>query len=145
VKRFLMIDLLNAYYWMDEALQVGLKERGWNDVTRSQSLILANITFGVRRASHLARNLGITRQAISQMLAEMERKGLLQSETDPADGRAQIVNFDDSSQSIRDDAMELLSNIETEVADRIGKKRFKALIEALQVDWGSTDFITGDR
>lgn len=144
MQHFLMLDLLRAYYWFDEALQEGLRHKGWGNVTRSQSLILTNIAFGVRRASQLARNLGITRQAISQMLAEMERNGLVQSMSDPTDGRAQIVNFSEKSQSIRDDAMELLRKIETELADRIGKRRFKALTEALSPDWGSTEFVLTD-
>jgi DNA-binding MarR family transcriptional regulator len=137
-----MLDLLRAFYWVDEALQTGLRLKGWDNITRSQSLILANITVGVRPASQLARNLGVTRQAISQMLAEMERNGLVQSTSDPTDGRAQIVNFSDKSQSIRDDAMETLLKIEAEVAGRIGKRRFNALAEALQTDWGSTEFMS---
>ena len=141
MQKFLMMDLLSAYYWMDEALQAGLKQRGWNNVTRSQSLILSNIAFGVRRASQLARNLGVTRQAISQMLAEMERKGLVASQSDPSDGRAQIVNFSKQSQGIRNDAMELLARIESEIAERIGKRKFDALTAALRSDWGSTEFI----
>ena len=142
MKRFLMMDLLDAFYWVDEALQAGLREHGWDNVTRSQSLILANIAFGVRRASQLARNLGVTRQAVSQMLAEMERKGLVQCMSDPSDGRAQIVNFSEGSQGMRNDAMKLLAQIEAELAERIGQKRFKMLTEALQIDWGSTSFIS---
>ena len=140
MQHFLMMDLLSAFYWMDEALQTGLKQRGWGHVTRSQSLILANIAFGVRRASQLARNLGVTRQAISQMLAEMERKGLVRSMADPSDGRAQIVSFSEDSQRIRNDAMELLLQIEDELQARIGKKRVREMAAALRADWGAADF-----
>lgn len=140
-----MMDLLSAFYWMDEALQAGMKERGWDNITRSQSLILSNIAFGVRRASQLARNLGVTRQAISQMLIEMERKGLVVSDSDPSDGRAQIVNFSKQSQGIRNDAMAILSQIEAEIVDRIGKGKFDALVKALRSDWGSTEFVTSKK
>ena len=136
MKHFLMMDLLRAYYWFDEALQVGLRKYGWSDVTRSQSLILANIAFGVRRGADLARNLGVTRQAVSQMLAEMERKELIQFKADPSDGRAQIVSFSDSSQKLRDDAMNILAAIERHLAEQLGKDQLALLGEALRSDWG---------
>jgi len=136
-----MMDLLRAYYWFDEALQAGLKQHGWGDVTRSQSLILSNVAFGVRRASQLAKNLGVTRQAISQMLTEMERKELIAMTADPSDGRAQIVNFSTRSRGIRDDAMKILGTIEGRLADQLGKKRFDALTEALARDWGPPAYV----
>ncbi|MBY8824410.1 MarR family winged helix-turn-helix transcriptional regulator [Sphingomonas colocasiae] len=136
-----MMDLLRAYYWFDEALQAGLKQHGWGDVTRSQSLILSNVAFGVRRASQLAKNLGVTRQAISQMLTEMERKELITMSADPSDGRAQIVNFSTRSQGIRDDAMKILNTIEARLGEQLGKRRFEALTEALSRDWGPPAFV----
>lgn len=131
-----MMDLLRAFYWFDEALQAGLRRHGWSDITRSQSLILSNVAFGVRRASVLARNLGVTRQAVSQMLNEMERKGLIAMSADPDDGRAQLVGFSAKSQKIRDDAMGVLSEIEDQLGAKLGRKRFAALTEALAADWG---------
>jgi DNA-binding MarR family transcriptional regulator len=144
VQTFLMMDLLRAFYWFDEALQAGLKQKGWSDITRSQSLILSNIAFGVRRASVLARNLGVTRQAISQMLSEMERKGLIQMTADPSDGRAQVVGFGPESKSIRHDAMSVLGQLQQELSNKLGRKRFAALTEALAADWGPPLFV-GDK
>lgn len=131
-----MMDLLRAFYWFDEALQAGLRRHGWSDITRSQSLILSNVAFGVRRASVLARNLGVTRQAVSQMLNEMERKDLIAMSADPDDGRAQLVGFSTKSQKIRDDAMGVLAEIEDRLGAKLGRKRFAALTEALAADWG---------
>ncbi len=136
-----MMDLLRAFYWFDEALQAGLRKHGWSDITRSQSLILSNVAFGVRRASVLARNLGVTRQAVSQMLNEMEKKGLIHISADPSDGRAQLVGFGPGSQSIRNDAMSVLAQIEQELSSKLGKKRFAALTEALAADWGPPLFV----
>lgn len=136
MQQFLMMDLLRAFYWFDDALQAGLKKHGWSDITRSQSLVLSNVAFGVRRASVLARNMGVTRQAISQMLSEMERKGLIAISADPNDGRAQVVGFSATSKKIRDDAMAVLAEIEGELSHKLGKRRYQGLIEALTADWG---------
>ena len=136
----LMMDLLRAYYWFDESLQAGLRQNGWHDITRAQSLILSNMAFGVRRASHLARNLGISRQAVSQMLQEMERKGLVVVSADPDDGRAQIVNFSPASRNIRTDAMRILKQIEAHLSQFLGKKEFAALTSTLSRNWGPHAF-----
>lgn len=131
-----MMDLLRALYWVDEGLQNGLKAHGWQNVSRSQSLILLNIAFGVQRASVLASNLGISRQAISQMLAEMQKAKLVEMRADPDDGRAQIVVFSRESASLRDDAMKILAQIEGRLNERVGKRRLAVLREALSMDWG---------
>lgn len=141
---FLMMDLLRAFYWFDESLQAGLKSHGWEDVTRSQSLILANIAFGVRRASQLARNLGVTRQAVSQMLIDMEKKGLVVVKADPTDGRAQIVNFSPASRRLREDAMNILAAIEGQLGERLGKRQLDTLSKVLRADWGAPTFADKD-
>lgn len=132
----LMIDLLSAVYWFDEALQAGLKAHGWSEVTRGQSLVLANIAAGVNRAVHLARNLGVSRQAMSQTLAEMEARGLVAVSRDPDDRRAMIVTFSPDSGAIRDDAVRVLRTIEEALASRIGAKRMEAVRGAMAEDWG---------
>jgi DNA-binding MarR family transcriptional regulator len=134
--RFLMIDLLRAVYWFDEALQAALAARGWNSVTRSQSLVLCNIAAGIDRASQLARNLGVSRQAMSQMLSEMRAQGLVVMKPDRTDRRAQVVGFSEDSAPIRDDAMRILRLIEDELATHLGSRRFEALVNAVRVDWG---------
>jgi len=132
----LMINLLSSVYWFDEALQAGLAARGWSSATRVQSLVLANLAAGVRRAAHLARNLGMSRQAMSQMLAEMEGRGLITVAADPSDKRARVVSFSAQSAGIRDDAMMILKVVEATLGDRIGERRLNALRDAVAVDWG---------
>lgn len=132
----LMINLLTAVYWFDEALRASLRSGGWETVTRAQSLLLANITAGEHRATRLARNLGVSRQAISQMLAELEDKGLIEVTVDPSDRRARIVNFSPRSAALRDAAHERLSRLEAELRDRIGAEKFNGLYDALMAEWG---------
>jgi DNA-binding MarR family transcriptional regulator len=134
----LMINLVSAVYWFDEALQAGLDARGWSSVTRSQSLILANLATGVNRAVNLARNLGVSRQAMSQMLAEMEERGLITVAPDPNDKRARVVSFSAQSAGVRDDAIMILKVLEATLATRIGAQRFNALKDAVAADWGAS-------
>jgi DNA-binding MarR family transcriptional regulator len=130
------MDLLKSLYWFDNALQSGLKKSGFEAVTRSQSLILLNIMAGERRAARLASNLGVSRQAMSQMLAEMEKRGLITFRPDDEDKRAQIVSFSPESSDIRNAALRILGRLERELESRIGAKNVNALRKALSADWG---------
>lgn len=143
-RELLMVNLLSAVYWFDDALQAGLEARGWPKVTRVQSLILANIAAGVNRGAQLARNLGVTRQAISQTLADMEARGLVVTRQDPDDKRARLVGFSERSAPIRDDAVATLKLIEATLGSRIGASRLETLKDLAASDWGASpvDIVT---
>lgn len=132
----LMMNLMSALYWFDEALQAHIKAAGWQTLTRAQSMVMANIAAGEHRATRLARNLGVTRQAISQMLAEMEKRGLVVVRSDPTDKRARIVDFSPEAEGLRGLARTVLTDVEMRLGQRIGDERIAALRGALQADWG---------
>ncbi len=134
--RLLMLNLLKAVYWFDEALQEGLKAEGWDGLTRAQSLVVMNVATGVTRAIDIAGNLGVSRQAMSQTLAEMETRGLLHTYEDAGDRRVRRVSFSAESARIRDDAVRILADLETRLARRIGAGQVSALHTALAADWG---------
>lgn len=134
----MMINLLSAVYWFDEALQAALKAGGFTNTTRAQSLLIANIAAGEHRAIRIARNLGVTRQAISQMLAELEAKGLVTVAADPNDRRARIVQFSDAATPTRQAARAVLDHLEQELVRRLGLQPYIGLRDALMMDWGDS-------
>jgi len=136
-RQALMVSMLAGVYWFDEALQAGLAARGWSQVTRVQSMVLANLASGTHRAVQLARNLGVSRQSMSQTLAEMEERGLIEVAPDPGDRRARIVSFSAESSAIRDDALMILQALEAALAERIGAEAVAALRAAAAADWGA--------
>lgn len=133
---FLMMDLMRAFYWLDEGLQAALEARGWGRFSRSKSFTLANLALGIQRPSDIARNLGISRQAVSAMLREMVAEGLVRLDPDPADGRALIVGFAHGSTALRTDAQAALHELEARISARIGPEAFDALRRAVAADWG---------
>lgn len=135
--RFLMMNLLHKYYWFDEALNGNLLRKGWPNITPAQSLVMIHIALGMNRASTIARDLGVSRQAMSQMLGEMKSMGLITFAPDPHDKRAQLVLFAPEAEAIRTDAVSMLENVETVLAERIGKRTLESLRAALSKDWGA--------
>lgn len=132
----LMMNLMSALYWFDEALQSHFQAQGRSKVSRAQSLLLANIAAGEHRAARLAKNLGVSRQAISQMLSDMEAAKMVAVSPDPDDQRARIVSFHPDADDLRQVARRVLSELENELGRRIGRKALTSLRAALAADWG---------
>ncbi len=132
----LMMNLMGALYWFDEALQSHIQAEGWPEISRAQSLLLANIAAGEHRATRLARNLGVSRQAISQMLADMQTRELIVVEQDPGDKRARVVKFHPDAARLRETARRVLAEMEAELGRRLGHDAIERLREVLKADWG---------
>ncbi|MGN6691257.1 MAG: MarR family winged helix-turn-helix transcriptional regulator [Sphingopyxis sp.] len=133
---FLMMNLLSAVYWFDEALQAALREAGIPNVSRAQSMLIANISAGEHRATRIARNLGVTRQAISLMLGELEARGIVEIVPDPDDRRARIVQFAGPTNATRRAAAKALHYLEVKLVERIGLPAYHGLRDAMRMDWG---------
>ncbi len=133
-----MINILHAFYWFDEALQAALQASGSRSLTRTQSLVLCDIASGERRASRLARNLGVSRQAVNQVLNAMQAMGIITTQPDPDDSRALLVDFSEQAAPLRESGIRTLKKLEEELARRIGSANLRALRRALAADWGES-------
>lgn len=132
-----MSGLLHAFYWMDESLQNQLKAAGLPQASRSQSLLMTNIADGVTRPAELARRLGISRQAIQQLLADMQERGLIELVPDPKDKRAKIVRYSMHGRDFGKSVMRALERIDVELELRIGAQSLQELRQVLvDRDWG---------
>jgi DNA-binding MarR family transcriptional regulator len=132
----LIIALFQRFCWLDEGLQARLHDHGWPDVNRPQSMVMTNIVSGIVRPSDIARNLGISRQAIHSTFNQMVKLGIVQLEVDPADRRHMIVSLTDLGTRMREDAQRSMDALSAQIAARLGQDRFDALLAALEADWG---------
>ena len=134
--RNLLLDLLKGVYWFDDALQENMEIQGYGRTSRAITFILLNIAHGERRATNIARNLGVSRQAVSKMLIDLQRSGMLEMREDPGDQRSKVLQFSAKFAERGAACAEVLARLEREVSRRIGQKRFEAMYEALRADWG---------
>lgn len=132
----LMRGLLRAYYWMDESLQNGLVQAGFQPRTRTQTMILINISDGITRAAELARVLGVSRQAIQQQITELERDELVTQIPDPEDKRANRIVFSERGSQLINAALASLRQAEQALAIRLGYDTLRSLRNGLTNDWG---------
>lgn len=132
----LIIALFQRFCWLDEGLQARLHDRGWPDVSRPQSMVMTNIVSGIVRPSDIARNLGVSRQAIHSTINQMVAIGMVKLDPDPHDRRHMIVSLTDTGARMRKDAQAAMDALTDQLADKLGKDRFDALLATLEADWG---------
>ena len=132
----LIIALFQRFCWLDEGLQKRMHDRGWPDVSRAQSMVMTNIVSGIVRPSDIARNLGVSRQAIHSTINQMIGMGIVQIEVDPRDRRHMVLSMTELGLRMREDAQRAMDELSAQVAEAVGRERFETLLAALEADWG---------
>ena len=132
----LIIALFQRFCWMDEGLQARLHDQGWPDVSRPQSMVMTNIVSGVVRPSDIARNLGVSRQAIHNTIGQMIKLDIVKLEADPGDRRHMVLSLTETGARMRQDAQRAMDALTAQIAEVLGQDRFDALLAALEADWG---------
>src|SRR5207249_4006479 len=97
----------------------------------SYPVLLANLDTQGTNITTLAAKAGVSRQAASQLIREIEARGYLDLRPDPNDGRAVIVGRTERGRRLLEDALEVVSELEGGYADVLGRQRFDAMRESL--------------
>jgi len=133
---YLIVPLLQGFEWFDKSLQQSLQARGWPRLTQPQSSVMIHVILGVNRPSAIARNLGLSRQAVHVTIRQVVRKGIFELADDPRDGRSKIVTLTAMGQAMRRDAQLTIQCLMDQLARRIGRRYVDALRAAFARDWG---------
>lgn len=133
----ILLNLLSGFYWFDEGLQSYIRACGWPEVTRPQSMVMANVVMGVCRPSDIARRLGISRQAIHSTLKSMIDMGMVELADDPTNLRVKVVVLTPTGEAMRRDAQRAMQLMIATLVERIGPEAFEATRRTLAKDWGA--------
>lgn len=116
----------------ERAIERVNRESGPNPPLRaSHTALFPHLTSEGVRGADLAKKLGVTKQAISQLVAELEYWGVVEQVEDPKDGRAKLVRFTPKGEQGLLQGLTVLSALEEELSDKIGKRRMQELHTAL--------------
>ncbi|WP_313808889.1 helix-turn-helix domain-containing protein [Sphingobium sp.] len=138
----IFVGLMNAVNWFDEAFQNSLEAAGYARTTRVESFVIVNIAAGRQRPADIARNLGVSRQAISQILKAFAERGWIVTRPDPNHGKAQIVMFSAAFSERAELCGHIITGIVRELEQRIGGAAVEALKLSMTADWGTPPRIT---
>lgn len=84
------------------------------------------------RASVIAERAGLTRQAITQIVDELEAAGVVAREPDPADGRAKRIVYTEAGRAAFAASRGHIAAIEARWRDELGATRWAALRAGLE-------------
>ncbi len=100
-----------------------LEAAGFGDQTVAQSRVFGAIPADGIRLTELADRLHATKQAVGELVDQMETAGYVERTPDPADARAKLIGFTDKGWRAVRAALSIFDEIEAELAAEVGAKR----------------------
>jgi DNA-binding MarR family transcriptional regulator len=124
--------LQEAFRALDVELAAALEDRGAPDVTPTQARALLLVDRAGTRLTELSARAGVTKQAMMQMVDELQAAGYLRRTPDPFDARAKTVRLTAKGLRQRARARQALAAVETWIKRRLGTRRYEALRTVLE-------------
>ncbi len=128
----LPLALARAADRLTEALLDRLTAEGWPRLNRSHLALLDSLPREGSHPAQLARDLDMTRQSMQQLLATLERTGLVRSAPRADDRRSKIVQLTPDGRAVVAAVRRHTRALERDVTRRIGQDGLDALHTALE-------------
>jgi DNA-binding MarR family transcriptional regulator len=119
--------LLTAFRSLDAEIGRGLQDRGISDLRPSQAAALLLVDRAGTRLTELAHRAAITKQAMMQIVDELESLGCVRRIPDDADARAKVVRLTAKGLRHRAAARKCVQAVEMRVRRSLGERRYEAL------------------
>lgn len=110
-----------ARLWNERALAVASKNSGIT-LRASHTAIFPHLDLEGTRLTVLASRLGISKQAVGQLVEELEGMGVLERTVDESDARARLVRFTPRGRKALMQGLSILKSLEDDVERVIGAK-----------------------
>jgi DNA-binding MarR family transcriptional regulator len=117
---------------VDGEIKAAQAEHGFDEIQPGHHTVLRHLGEDGARPSELAAKAGITRQAVTKTLDELERLGLVDREPDPADGRGVIVRYTTRGLAALQVARTRMNQLEQRYASRVGADRWRTVRDVLE-------------
>ena len=105
---------------------------GVDHLRAAHTNLFPHIDMDGTRLTVLAKRIGISKQAVGQLVDELEDMDVLERVPDPRDGRAKLVRFvREDGQPILVRGLAVLGELESEMKTRIGARQMKQLHRTL--------------
>ena len=130
----LQVLLRDAHTAVDLAVRSALAQDGFADLAPWHFSVLRNLGEEGSRPTELAARAGVTRQAITKIVDELERLDMVRRAPDPHDGRGVIVRYTDRGRAGLQIARKRMLALEQDYATRLGSDHWaqvRASLEAL--------------
>ncbi|WP_437675066.1 MarR family winged helix-turn-helix transcriptional regulator [Sorangium sp. So ce131] len=131
--------LIRSARLLDERAMARIARGGAPGLRRAHTALLPYIDLDGTRLTDLAERARVTKQAVSQLVEELEAAGVVERTPDPDDGRAKRVRFTPHGIKAMLHGLGVLEELEEELVRAVGpmqvaslKKGLTALLAALE-------------
>ncbi|MHB0962034.1 MAG: MarR family winged helix-turn-helix transcriptional regulator [Gemmatimonadaceae bacterium] len=124
--------LLTTARLLDERAQARLNAAGEHLARPALMRLLPFLDHTGVRPTDLARRVDVSKQAVGQTLAELERRGFVEYIEDPTDGRARLVRLSRVGAAAVKRGSWVFAALEAELRSSVGARRLGAATEALR-------------
>ena len=122
----------NTKHLVIDELHRRLDERGYTTIRESHGCVFRFIDAEGSRLTDLADSANLTKQAVGEVVDDLERLGYVERAPHPVDGRAKIIRLTEQGQEGQAAARRIFADIERELAQRFGERRMATLREVLE-------------
>jgi DNA-binding MarR family transcriptional regulator len=134
------ILIRTARHIYDRAIR-DLRAKDHPDIRLAHTGLLPHLDPEGTRSSVLAQRMEISKQAVGQLVDDLERKGYVERLPDPTDGRAKIVRLTPRGIQVQIDGLDIFATLEAELEEQLGPDRMvvfryaaRAALEYLEAD-----------
>lgn len=114
------------------ALFDALVDAGLEDARVAHTHVTAYITADGSRLTTLAAQARMTLAAMSEVVDDLERLGIVERRPDPSDGRAKLICLTDAGWDAMRKARAVIAELEADYAELVGRQRFEEAAQTLE-------------
>jgi len=142
------LTALFAGWAMTDEIQRRLTERGFGELRFNDGVVIQHVLAAPLSITALADRMGVTQQGASKAVADLERRGLLRREPDPADARTKLLHLTGHARNAVEATRILRQELQDELVTEFGADRLEAartLLAAVIGRYGDADAIRARR
>jgi DNA-binding MarR family transcriptional regulator len=109
-----------------------LADEGHGEIRPGHGCVFRFIEVEGSRLTDLAERAGLTKQAVGEVVTDLEHLGYVERVPDPDDRRAKIVRLTDAGRDASQAAQRIFADIERRWAEGFGEERMAILRETLE-------------
>ncbi|OBG95071.1 MarR family transcriptional regulator [Mycobacterium sp. E136] len=117
--------------WMVRASNERARTLGHAKLRPAHARLMVFIDWEGSRISDIAKAQDVSKNAVGQLVTELEEIGYLERVPDPADGRAKVVRYTEAGHALLADAATIAEQLNAEIGAIIGEKRLAELRSTL--------------
>jgi len=120
-----------AWKGVRDHIDEAVKAAGYVDITRTHVSLFRHPTLDGMRPTALAGEMQSSKQAVNDLLRDLERQGYIRREVDPADRRSRLIRLTAKGTKLEDTVRLAARDAERQLERELGPDRLHTFREAL--------------